>query len=135
MSKSIYPSIPSPGDSSESMRATLDAVRQTLTMLIMNAQNPSSNFTPSSAAQVFVTNAQLSRFSASLAANAGTTATNALHKLKLPPKTAPASSQPLELLRLLPLPVDVPDDDAAADVGVPIGGVYRNGSVLMIRVI
>ena len=57
--KSIYPSIPSPGNDMPSIRASLDAMRQTLTMVIMNAQNPSSNFAPSSAAQVFVTQDQL----------------------------------------------------------------------------
>ena len=55
MSKSIYPSIPSPGTTPESQRATLDAMRQTLTMVIMNAQKPNPNFAPSSASQVFVT--------------------------------------------------------------------------------
>jgi hypothetical protein len=53
--KSIYPSIPSPGNDAASQRATLDAMRQTLTMITMNAQAPSPNFTPSSASQVFVT--------------------------------------------------------------------------------
>ena len=53
--KTIYPSIPAPGNDAPSMRATLDAVRQTLTMITMNAQAPNPNFTPSSAAQVFVT--------------------------------------------------------------------------------
>lgn len=43
------------------MRATLDAIRQTATMIIINAQNPSPNYTPSSAAQIFITNAQLER--------------------------------------------------------------------------
>lgn len=57
--KSIYPSIPSPGNDMDSIRATLDAVRQSMTMIIMNAQEPNSNYTPSSAAQVFVTNARL----------------------------------------------------------------------------
>jgi hypothetical protein len=42
------------------MRATLDAIRQAATMVIINAQEPSVNYTPSSAAQVFVTNARLS---------------------------------------------------------------------------
>ena len=42
------------------MRATLDALRQTVTMIVMNAQIPDPNYTPSSAAQVFVTNAELS---------------------------------------------------------------------------
>lgn len=59
MSKSIYPSIPAPGNDQASMRATLDAMRQTLTMVIMNAQQPSPNYTPSSAAQVFVTKDEL----------------------------------------------------------------------------
>lgn len=57
--KSIYPSIPSPGNDAASMRATLDAVRQTLTMITMNAQRPNSNFAPSSAAQIFVTKDEL----------------------------------------------------------------------------
>lgn len=61
MSKSIYPSIPAPGNDAASMRATLDAMRQTLTMLIMNAQKPSPNFAPSSAAQVFVTKDELAK--------------------------------------------------------------------------
>jgi hypothetical protein len=55
VSKSIYPSIPAAGNTIESVRASLDAVRQTLNMLIINAQNPNPNFTPSSAAQVFLT--------------------------------------------------------------------------------
>jgi hypothetical protein len=57
--KSIYPSIPAPGETPESMRATLDAIRQSMTMVIINAQAPSANYAPSSAAQVFVTHAQL----------------------------------------------------------------------------
>jgi hypothetical protein len=57
--KSIYPSIPAPGNDVASQRATLDAVRQTLTMITMNAQAPSPNFAPSSASQVFVTKEDL----------------------------------------------------------------------------
>lgn len=57
--KTIYPSIPAPGNDSASLRATVDAMRQTLTMVIMNAQNPNPNFTPSSASQIFVTQDQL----------------------------------------------------------------------------
>ena len=57
--KSIYPSIPAPGKDPASMRATLDALRQSMTMITMNAQNPNSNFAPSSAAQVFVTKDEL----------------------------------------------------------------------------
>lgn len=57
--KSIYPSIPAPGNDMPSMRATLDAMRQSLTMITMNAQAPSANFAPSSAAQIFVTKDEL----------------------------------------------------------------------------
>lgn len=53
--KSIYPSIPAPGNDLPSIRATLNALRQSMTMITMNAQAPSANFTPSSASQVFVT--------------------------------------------------------------------------------
>ena len=59
MSKSIYPSIPSPGATPESQRATLDAMRQTLTMVIMNAQKPNANYSASSASQVFITKEDL----------------------------------------------------------------------------
>ena len=59
MSKSIYPSIPAPGNTPESQRATLDAMRQTMTMVILNAQKPNANFSPTSASQVFVTQDQL----------------------------------------------------------------------------
>lgn len=59
MSKSIYPSIPAPGTDANSQRATLDAMRQALTMVIMNAQQPNPNFSPSSASQIFVTQEQL----------------------------------------------------------------------------
>ena len=38
---------------------TINAMRQTITMLILNAQNPNPNFTPSTAAQIFVTRANL----------------------------------------------------------------------------
>jgi hypothetical protein len=59
VSKSIYPSIPAPGTTPESQRATLNALRQSMTMIVMNAQAPSPNFTPSSASQVFVTKDEL----------------------------------------------------------------------------
>ena len=72
MSKSIYPSIPAPGNTSESQQATLNAMRQALTMVIMNAQEPSPNFTPSSAAQVFVTSAQLAKANTAASTTAST---------------------------------------------------------------
>jgi hypothetical protein len=58
---SIYPSIPAPGTDLPSLQAALSAMRQTLTMVIINAQNPDPNYTPSSAAQVFITNARLQK--------------------------------------------------------------------------
>lgn len=61
MSKSIYPSIPAPGNDMPSINATLGAMRQSLNMLILNAQNPNPNFSPSAASQVFVTYDQLQK--------------------------------------------------------------------------
>ena len=75
--KSIYPSIPSPGNDMPSMRATLDAIRQTLTMITINAQVPSANYTPSSAAQIFVTKAELSQLGL-LNSSGGSTKSNAV---------------------------------------------------------
>jgi hypothetical protein len=55
----IYPSIPAPGNTIDTITPCLNAMRQSLTMLILNAQNPNPNYTPSTAAQIFVTRANL----------------------------------------------------------------------------
>ena len=86
MSKSIYPSIPAPGKTPESMQVTLDAIRQAMTMVIMNAQAPSSNYAPSSAAQVFVTHAQLERYVAQNVTGAAASAKAANATLSGAPK-------------------------------------------------
>jgi hypothetical protein len=141
--KSIYPSIPSPGNDPASQRATLDAVRQTLTMITMNAQNPNPNFAPSTAAQVFVTKDELKATGVvgsqgpagpqgppgpGIAEAPNDTNTYGRHALTWQPVLLAAA--PL----LNPLPVNALNDAAAATAGVVVGGVYRNGSVLMVRV-
>lgn len=52
------------------------------------------------------------------------------------PLTGGALSGRLTLpsMTLTPLPANAANDAAAATAGVPVGGVYRNGSVLMVRV-
>ena len=165
MSKSIYPSVPAPGNTPESMRASLDAMRQTLTMVIMNAQNPNPTFTPSSAAQVFVTKEELKATGvvgapgqtgpqgppgpgiAEAPNDVSTYGRHALGWITVLPTiggalTGPLSGTALTLSGLLALasakfstlPTDAVDDTAAATAGVAVGGVYRNGSVLMVRV-
>jgi hypothetical protein len=57
--KSIYPSIPDPGSSIGTIVPCLLAMKQTLQMIILNAQVPNPNYAPSSAAQIFVTNERL----------------------------------------------------------------------------
>ena len=57
--KTIYPSIPDPGNTIATMIPCLVAIKQTLQMIIINAQDPNPNYTPSSAAQIFVTKKQL----------------------------------------------------------------------------
>lgn len=142
--KSIYPSIPSPGNDAPSMRATLDAVRQTLTMITMNAQHPSPNFTPSSASQIFVTKDELKATGVvgpqgpagpqgepgpGIVEAPNDTNTYGRHALTWQPVLLAAAPV------LNPLPVDAANDTAAAAAGVPIGGVYKNGSQLMVRVV
>lgn len=53
--QTIYPSIPSPGNTIQTILPCIDAMRQTLNMIIINAQAPSPNYAPSSAAQIFAT--------------------------------------------------------------------------------
>ena len=144
MSKSIYPGIPSPGNDMPSMRATLDAMRQTLTMVIMNAQNPSFNFTPSSAAQVFVTKDQLK--AGGLVGATGPAGPQGVPGPGIAEAPSDTNTYGRHALAWLPvltadnnanfdvLPVNAVDDAAAATAGVIVGGVYRNGSVLMVRV-
>jgi hypothetical protein len=73
--KSIYPSIPNAGTDPETISASLNAMRQTLTMIILNAQMPDPNYSASSSAQVFVTNADLARYG--VGTTKGMTGTNA----------------------------------------------------------
>lgn len=142
-SKSIYPSIPAPGTTSESIRATLDAMRQSMTMIIMNAQNPNPNFSPSTASQIFVTKDELK--------STGVVGAQGPAGPQGPPGPGIAEApndantygrhgltwQPVLLAAgpvLNPLPVDAANDAAAASAGVPVGGIYKTGSQLMVRV-
>jgi hypothetical protein len=100
--KSIYPSVASPGNDANSQRAALDAIRQAMTMIIMNAQVPNSNYTPSSAAQVFVTNARLSTVVADQLA-AGKNAVGA----RAAPAAARAALAQAPPAKPAPLPVQV----------------------------
>jgi hypothetical protein len=103
--KSIYPSVPSPGNDEASMRTTLDAVRQSMTMIIMNAQEPNTNYTPSSAAQVFVTNAGLN----TAVANQLAASKKAVGAAAAPAaaRAALARGAPTRVTRVTSLPVQV----------------------------
>ena len=141
--KSIYPSIPSPGNDPGTQRATLDALRQSMTMLIMNAQNPNPNFSPSAASQTFVTHDELKA--------SGVVGAQGPSGPQGPPGPGIAEAptdvntygrkaltwQPVlaaQNAQFVALPVNAVDDAAAATAGVPLRGIYRNGSQLMVRV-
>jgi len=66
--RTIYPSIPDPGNSLDTIVPALTAMRQTLQMIIINSQAPNRNYAPSSAAQVFVTQNTLSALEERVAA-------------------------------------------------------------------
>jgi hypothetical protein len=120
-------------------------MRQTMTMIIMNAQKPSSTFQPSSSAQVFVTQDQLKASGVvgdtgpagpqgppgpGIAEAPSDTNTYGRHAIAwLPVLTADNNAQ------FDTLPTNATNDAAAATAGVVVGGVYRNGSVLMVRVL
>jgi hypothetical protein len=165
MARSIYPSIPAPGNDMPSIQASLGAMRQSLNMLILNAQNPNPNFAPSSAAQVFVTHDQLSKLN--LIGEAGPQGAKGEQGLPGPPGAPGASGPGTTPSSTLPamdgvaaigtsttyargdhihpsdtsvpvfatLPTNAVDDTAAAAAGVAVGGVYRNGNVLQVRII
>lgn len=165
MARSIYPSIPSPGNDLPSLQVTLGAMRQSLNMLILNAQNPNPNFAPSSAAQVFVTHAQLKKLNlVGEAGPQGSKGDQGLTGPAGPPGPSGAGGTPSTTPPLMDgitavgtstafargdhvhpsdtsvpvfatLPINAANDAAAATAGVPVGGVYRNGSVLMVRII
>lgn len=62
--RTIYPSIPDPGNTLATIIPCLAAIKQTLQMIIINAQEPNPNYTPSSAAQIFVTKGDLNKLQA-----------------------------------------------------------------------
>jgi hypothetical protein len=61
MGKSIYPSIPMPGAALDTITPAVEALRQTINLIILNGLSPNPNYTPSETAQVFVTYAALSK--------------------------------------------------------------------------
>jgi hypothetical protein len=61
MVRSIYPSIPVAGNDLNTMIPAVDAMRQTLNLIILNGLFPNPNYTPSETAQVFVTYAALTK--------------------------------------------------------------------------
>lgn len=61
MAKSIYPSIPMPGADMSTVLPAIEAMRQTINLIILNGLSPNPNYTPSESAQVFVTYAALTK--------------------------------------------------------------------------
>ena len=61
MAKSIYPSIPMPGADLSTVLPAIEAMRQTINLIILNGLFPNPNYTPSETAQVFVTYAALTK--------------------------------------------------------------------------
>jgi hypothetical protein len=61
MARSIYPSIPMPGAALATIAPAVEALRQTVNLIILNGLSPNQNYTPSETAQVFVTYAALTK--------------------------------------------------------------------------
>jgi hypothetical protein len=112
-------------------------------MITMNAQNPNPNFSPSAAAQVFVTKDELKSTGVvgsqgpagpqgppgpGIAEAPNDTNTYGRHGLTWQPVILSASPV------FNPLPPQAVNDAAAAAAGVQIGGAYLNGSQFMVRI-
>lgn len=202
--RSIYPSIPAPSPDIQGILSSVNAMRQTLSMITLNAQDPTANLSASTASQIFVTQAQLKNLvTTGVPGPAGPQGPQGPQGPAAPPgqngildapndATAyarksqawshithiditdwavaiagyvPVASTTLPLMdglvsigvaftfargdhvhpsdtsRLATinpvfdvLPINAANDAAAATAGVPINGMYRNGSVLMVRV-
>jgi hypothetical protein len=143
MSKSIYPSIPMPGAALDTITPAVEALRQAVNLIILNGLSPNPSYTPSETAQVFVTYAALTKI--------GVVGPRGPQGPPGPPGTSGVPEAPADvntygrhnltwtqvLAALNPvfsaLPVNAANDAAAATAGVPVNGIYRNGSVLMVR--
>lgn len=55
MPRSIYPAIPDPGNTLPTIIASLQAIQQTLNLIIVNAQNPRNDYDLTVASQIFIT--------------------------------------------------------------------------------
>jgi hypothetical protein len=121
-----YPSIPIPTRDLASLHQAFLAMRQTLSLLTVNQQAP-SGATLSKAAQIFATTEHVSKAIKGISLMPGPPG----------PPGPPGTAAPVHAIPPVfnvPL-VDAPDDSTAAAAGVPIGGIYTNGSVLMVRIV
>ena len=119
-------------------------MRQTMTMVILNAQKPNANFSPTSASQVFVTQDQLK--AGGLVGDTGPPGPQGPPGPGIAEAPSDSNTYGRHALAWLPtltadnnaqfdtLPTNALNDAAAATAGVLVGGVYRNGSILMVRV-
>ena len=124
-----YPSLPIPTADIPSLHNAALAMRQTISLLIVNQQVPSEP-TLTKASQIFATNENIGRIVQNISAIPGP-AGEAGKNGEVGPPGPPGP--PLQTFTILP--VNAADDSAAAAAGIVVGGIYRNGSVLMVRVL
>jgi hypothetical protein len=155
-----FPSIPIPSADIPSMYQAVSAIRQTVQLLIVNQQQPSQP-TLTKAAQIFATTAHVAQ---SINENTGPPGPAGAQGPSGPqgpagPAGPPGSDSGGGLAdapsngayygrvnaswgavlaasspKFSSLPPNAADDSAAASAGVPVSGIYRNGSILMVRV-
>jgi hypothetical protein len=158
-----YPSIPIPSADVPSIHQAVSAIRQTVSLLIVNQQSSSQEIL-AKAAQVFATTDHVNNALKSISLTPGPAGPQGPQGAQGTTGTAdstgptPATSPPLangqasagfsasyaRADHVHPkdtttpvygsLPPSALDDSAAASMGIPVGGVYRNGSIMMVRV-
>ena len=140
-----YPSLPIPTADISSLYNAALAMRQTISLLIVNQQVPSEP-TLTKASQIFATNENIGKIVQNISAIAG-------------PPGPPGKDAPQDAITDAPVNsilygrmnrnwaqitppnitgwaslTDATDDTTAASAGVAVGSLYRNGSVLMVRI-
>lgn len=139
-----YPSLPIPTADLSSLHNAALAMRQTISLLIVNQQAPSEP-TLTKASQIFATNENLGKIVQNISAIPGPAGPPGKDAPQDAIKDAPINSilygrmngnwtqvNPSTIAGWISL-TDATDDYAAALAGVAVGSLYRNGSVLMVR--
>jgi hypothetical protein len=124
MTGSPYISVPDPGATASTMSASVQAMKHNVNLLTVNTQ--------AAAQQANLQGAQIFALQKATAAFQDAPTDGSTYGRKNGQWVKVLS--PNDNLLTIVTPVNAINDAAAKTAGVPVGGIYRNGSQLMVRV-